>query len=100
MTRPSFETDHALEPLRGRVIPKPSAVRRTMARRVAYLIRKHDEWRPTGSPIALLLEEIAAIAVLVEQHDRVHGAPDVTFTQLVEKFRARARTVSGGDDRG
>ncbi len=75
--RVKFPDDHFCETLRGIEVPNPSHVRKALARRCAYLIRKiQEKVVVTGDRVSddYLLDELAATVVAVEAFEEKQRA--------------------------
>ncbi len=72
-----FPEDHAIPVLQGYPYPKLSSVKRACAKRCVWLNQKIVQRAALGERTGLLIEELAGLAWLVEEAERVRSLPVV-----------------------
>lgn len=69
MPNARFPDDFYMSPLRNRLRPTPARIRKALAMRAAYLALKIESRTLGSEPVGFMLDELAAIAVLMERVD-------------------------------
>jgi hypothetical protein len=81
-----YPEDFFIKALRNYRKPNPSMVRKMLAGRAQYLEGKAKDFAEQGRPIGMFIDELRAIADVIEVYEATHPLPDATAMSFQQRF--------------